>query len=207
MYDNTANSDSAGCNCCSQDHGWSQSRSVDHSTVSNPDSSQQTRRDARHRSQLTRLSQTESQMPPKVDSQIQVTMSVPTSAIRIFNSPPHHSREQQTGRRKHYAGHELLTRQARSLWRNRRRIREEAQQMMHRKRTIHSQGSTCLYDRECLCGLTARAVHVCNARSSGRGVLETTKWFGCLQSVYCNGKRFALCATNLCPCKPAEGER
>lgn len=79
--------------------------------------------------------------------------------------------------------------------------------MMHRKRTVHSQDSTCLCDRACLCGLTARTVHVCNARSSGRGGLEAAKWFGCVQSVYCYEKRFTLCATNLSPCKPAEGER
>lgn len=79
--------------------------------------------------------------------------------------------------------------------------------MMHSKRTVHSQGSTCLCGRARLCGLAARTVHVCNARSSVRDGLEAAKWFGYLQSVGCDGKRFALCATNLSPCKPAEGER
>lgn len=55
------------------------------------------------------------------------------------------------------------------LWRNRRRIREEAQQMIHIGSAIRSTGGTCSCDRARLCGLTPRIVHIYDAKSSGRG--------------------------------------
>lgn len=58
------------------------------------------------------------------------------------------------------------------LWRNRRRIREEAQQMMH----IGSEQSRYPKQRRLrvrvtvrVCAVSARIVHVYDAKSSGRG--------------------------------------
>lgn len=77
-----------------------------------------------------------------------------------------------------------------------------------RKRTValsQAKGGTGSCDRARVCGLAAIMLHVYDEHSSGRG--GETKRCRCVQSVYSNGKRFALCATNLSPCKPAEGER